>query len=142
MPKHGAAKAGVVFICVLWHSPRVTGQADMWHNINTLTCKSYMCNADTEEAWKAMLTIWQTDTDIQEADRGLYALSWAPTATLLRQTLDINLQHGQVVSRSPASSLSAVLRNVGMNPGSDLLHGSDVAWQWVQDNFDAAGMSQ
>ena len=131
-----------MFIRMLQHSPHVAGQADIWHNAHTVSCKSHKCNADTEEAWKAMLTKWQTDTDIQEADRGLYALPWAPTAALLRQTLDINLQHNQVVSRSPASSLSAALRNVGMNLGSDLIHGSDVAWQWVQDNFTTAGMSQ
>ena len=37
-----------------------------------------------------MLYKWQSDPDIQEAERGLYALPWAPTADLLRQTLNIS----------------------------------------------------
>ncbi len=82
-----------------------------------------------------MLNKWQTDPDIQESDRGLYALPWASTAPLLRQTLDISLQNDKVVSRSPASSFSAMLKNVGSNPGNDIFHGSDIAWQWMQDNF-------
>ncbi len=89
-----------------------------------------------------MLIKWQTDADIQEADRGLYALPWASTDALLQQTLDISLANDKVSSRSPGNSLSAVMQNVGTNPGSGASHGADVAWQWVQDKFTEAGMSQ
>ncbi|KAL0033662.1 hypothetical protein WJX79_010747 [Trebouxia sp. C0005] len=100
------------------------------------------CSAGAESAWHAMLSKWQTDADIQEADRALYALPWASTDALLQQTLDISLANDKVLSRSPGNSLSAVMRNVGTNTGSGASHGADVAWQWVQDNFIEAGMSQ
>lgn len=89
-----------------------------------------------------MLTKWQTDADIQEADRGLYALPRASTDALLQQTLDISLANVKVSSRSPGNSLSAVMRNVGTNLGSGGSQGGAVAWQWVQDHFTEAGTSQ
>ena len=89
-----------------------------------------------------MLTKWQTDADIQEADRGLYALPRASTDALLQQTLDISLANVKVSSRSPGNSLSAVMRNVGTHQDWGASHGADVAWQWVQDHFTEAGMSQ
>ncbi|KAL0039225.1 hypothetical protein WJX77_012027 [Trebouxia sp. C0004] len=100
------------------------------------------CSPGAPLAWNAMLSKWQTDADIQEADRGLYALPWASTDALLQQTLDISLANEKVSSRSPSNSLSAVMRNVGTNPGSGASRGADVAWQWVQDNFVEAGISQ
>ena len=89
-----------------------------------------------------MLTKWQTDADMQEADRGLYALPRASTDALLQQTLDISLANVKVSSRSPGNSLSAVMRNVGTNLGSGGSQGGAVAWQWVQEHFTEAGMSQ
>ncbi|KAL3147444.1 hypothetical protein ABBQ38_014505 [Trebouxia sp. C0009 RCD-2024] len=85
-----------------------------------------------------MLTTWQTHPDIQEAERALYAMLRTPDADLLRQALDFSLMNNAVLSRSPGARLGAVLRGAGGNPGSGGATGSDVAWQWVQDNF-AAG---
>lgn len=49
-----------------------------------------LCTAGLNETYFAMLYKWQNDPDIQEAERGLYALPWAPTADLLRQTLNVS----------------------------------------------------
>ena len=93
--------------------------------------------------WEAMLTKWQTETDIQEAERGLYALPWSNNASRLQQTLNLTFTDDDVVSRSPANIASALLRNVGSNSlgVSSGVHGSDVAWAWIQDNFDAVNSS-
>lgn len=83
--------------------------------------------------------IWQTHPDIQESERALYAMLWTPDAALLHQALDASLVGDAVLSRSPGAQLGAMLRGVGGNPGrGGSTSGSDVAWQWVQDNFAAA----
>lgn len=46
-----------------------------------------------------MLTKWHTHQDIQEAERGLYALRWTADPLLLHQALDISYVDDQVVSR-------------------------------------------
>ena len=86
-----------------------------------------------------MLTKWQTEPDIQEAERGLYALPWSFNSSLLQQTLNITFTGDDVISRSPANIASALLRNVGNNNlgVNASQHGSNVAWTWVQDNFAA-----
>ena len=94
-----------------------------------------MALAGTQSIWDAMLTKWQTDPDIQEAERGLFALAWTSSPSLSQQTLDISLRDDKVLSRSPANSLAAMLRNVGSNPGNGEFLGSDVAWQWFQGNY-------
>ena len=95
-----------------------------------------------ESVWQNMLSKWQTDPDIQEAERGLYAMPWTPNAALLQQTLDIALRDEKVSSRSPGNSLAAMLRSVGSHPTSDGVPGADVAWQWVQANFAEGNAAQ
>ena len=99
--------------------------------------------AEAQEAWQSMLTKWQTEADIQDAERGLYALPWSFNATLLNQTLNITFSGDDVVSRSPANLASAIVRNVGSNNlGLNATqHGSDVAWAWIQDNFSTINSS-
>ena len=91
--------------------------------------------AESEEVWGELLTKWQTDPDIQESERGLYAMPWAADALLLRQTLDISAKGSRLQSRSPGNSLAAMLRSMGKNPGSAGVAGADVAWQWVQSKY-------
>lgn len=90
-----------------------------------------------------MLTKWQTEPDIQEAERGLYALPWANSPSLLEQTLNITFTGDDVTSRSPANIASALLRNVGSNNlgVNASRHGSDVAWEWIQSNFNVINSS-
>ena len=106
----------------------------------TVACLLY---TESETAWQAMLTKWQTEPDIQEAERGLYALPWSSNSTLLQQTLNITFTRDDFISRSPANIASALLRNVGSNNlGMNASrHGSDVAWAWIQDNFAAINSS-
>ena len=99
--------------------------------------------AESEDAWQELLTTWQTEADIQEAERALYALPWSFNSSLLQQTLNLTFTDDDVVSRSPANIASALLKNVGSNSlgVNSSLHGSDVAWAWIQDNFAAVNSS-
>lgn len=45
-----------------------------------------------------MLYKWQTEPDIQEAERGLYALPWASNPDLLRQTLNLTFAGKRLLS--------------------------------------------
>lgn len=100
-------------------------------------------HAEAEEAWQAMLTKWQTEPDIQEAERALYALPWSFNSSRLEQTLNLTFAGDDVVSRSPANIASALLKNVASNTlgVQSTRHGSDVAWSWIQANFEAANGS-
>ena len=89
-----------------------------------------------------MLTKWQTHPDIQESERGLYALPCTADALLLRQALDLSLTNDPVPSRSPGSSLGAMLRSAGRSPGSAGATGADVAWHWVQDKFAGSNITK
>ena len=90
-----------------------------------------------------MLAKWQTELDIQEAEPGLYALPWSFNSTLLQQSLNITFTGDDVIIRSPANIASALLRNVGNNNlgVNTSRHGSDVAWEWIQDDFAAINTS-
>ena len=73
---------------VMAHCAGASTSKDACHNASTSKDASH--NAGFEDTYGAMLYKWQSDPDIQEAERGLYALPWAPTADLLRQTLNIS----------------------------------------------------
>ena len=100
-------------------------------------------SAESDIAWQAMLTKWQTEPDIQEAERGLYALPWSYNSSRLQQTLNITFTEDDVVSRSPANLAAALLRNVGSNNlgVNSSQHGSLVAGDWLQQNFAAINSS-
>ena len=93
-----------------------------------------------------MLTKWHTHPDIQESERGLYALPWTVNPLLLYQALDLGLKKDTVVSRSPENILEAMLANMGRNPGRNPGAGeataADVAWHWVQHNFAGSNVTK
>ena len=83
-----------------WHVAHGTWHmANIWHMGRRMQhmYTRHVLVAGLEETWKAMLYKWRSHADIQEAERGLYALPWAPTAELLRQTLNITFAGKQMI---------------------------------------------
>ena len=74
-------------------------------------------------------------------DVGVHGGAWLRTlhdagmVTWLVQGLLNESAGEEVTSRSSNNNAGAILRNMGSNPGGDGLHGSSVAWAWMQDNF-------